>query len=216
MQLAESSLSFRAHVHIFEMPGAIRKKASTPSTAVTAAALASDDTKKSLSERTKKDAPKAHREVAKIVPSYSLTKSKKGVLHLWIQLPRSVPQSCLNMDATATHFHLDTKGWGANYEVDVPFPADTSVVLREGEEAEAEFQGGVLKVRFQTTESEKDGSSPASKGKRDRAEEPTAPGRSAKRPKKEGAKPPKGDRLARPTECAPTSHAHARTPPSGR
>ena len=56
------------------------------------------------------------------------------------------------MDAKATHFHLDTKGWGANYEVDIPFPENTSVILREGEEAEAEFQGGVLKVRFQTVE----------------------------------------------------------------
>ncbi len=38
------------------------------------------------------------------------------------------------MDAKATHFHLDTKGWGANYEVDIPFPENTSVILHEGAE----------------------------------------------------------------------------------
>ena len=132
------------------------------------------------------------KEIATIVPSYSMTKSKKGVLHLWIQLPRSVPQSCLHMDAKPTHFHLDTKGWGANYEVDVPFPPDTSVILREGEEAEAEFQSGVLKVRFQTVESEQKGTTTKVKSSKRNRPEPadskdsTRPG---KRQKKEKSEP---------------------------
>jgi hypothetical protein len=140
--------------------------------------------------------PKSDNKVATIVPSYSLTKSKKGVLHLWIQLPRSVPQSCLNMDAKPTHFHLDTKGWGANYEIDIPFPPESSVILREGEEAEAEFQGGVLKVRFQTAESEQNGSSvrAAKSNKRDRTEPSNTKdgSRLAKRQKKEEKAESKG------------------------
>ena len=143
-----------------------------------------------------KDVPKSNCQKSTIVPPHSLTKSKKGVVHIWIQLPRSVPESCLNMDAKPTHFHLDTKNWGSNYEVDIPFPADVSVILREGEEAEAEFQGGVLKVRFQTTESEKNGGGQALKvkSKRGRQETPQAKDakRSGKRQKKETADTPKG------------------------
>ena len=72
--------------------------------------------------------------------TYSL-KSKKGgrQLEVAVQIPRSTPDSVLNIDADETGLRVNTGKWGGGYAVDLKWPAPYAGKVRAGKDIEVRY-----------------------------------------------------------------------------
>jgi hypothetical protein len=62
-----------------------------------------------------------------------------------VTLIRSMPDSVINLDTTATHFHLDTNKFSKKFLLDFDFPEGITV---HADKADASLEFGILKISF--------------------------------------------------------------------